>query len=206
MNAISRGMLCLAALSCAGCLTSSPETLSFNSLERPVPSDAPPASRAAPGHVRESTPADPEFPCAPEQGFALGAAGAGDDGLCEGPDQRAFAAAYQSGRSLFLSRLEVEQIKAALIAAQRDLWSLKNKRLIANSGLLSASTSVEERRRIKAATQALDTEKAKLDASITAMRAALVEAEADVSAKKLALTGAANAAQERAEDPLQASF
>ncbi|MBY0423732.1 MAG: hypothetical protein K2Q06_15615, partial [Parvularculaceae bacterium] len=145
-----------------------------------------PAASHAASHAAEPAPA--EAACAPEQGFALGAAGARDDGLCVGPEAAAFASAYQRGRDLFLSRFEVEQTKAAILAAQRDLWRVKNTGLVARSGLLSAASSVDERRRARATAVSLEAEEARLEAAIVALEAALAKAEGDVAARKLALT------------------
>lgn len=179
----------LTAILAAGCVSAAPPSgFGFAGSETAI---APPASEA----VLEAASVEISGPtisdrlrglCAPDAAFALGASGSKDDGLCTGEVAAAFDEAYARGAALFAARVEVEQIKAEISAAQRELWAVKRKASMSISSIAALSGRSDDRRALKADNDALAAESARLAAAVSSLQDALRRAEADVRDRQTA--------------------
>lgn len=178
MRALSVSLIILTSTGCAATLPTS--RLGFAGAETIMASAAPQDEALEPAPTGASITDRLAELCAPETGFAQGAAGAPDEGLCTGEYATAFEAAYAHGAQLFAARVEVEQVKAEISAAQRDLWAVRRKMSLSKSGFAALSGRADDRRAAKAQEDALAADDAKLSAGIAALQAALLRAEADI--------------------------
>ncbi len=186
MRALSILLFCLPALGCAATLA--PALQGFSGSETIVPlaeAERPAAAPEAAGSA--ATLADRlAVLCGPENGYALGAAGAKDDGLCTGEAAAAFFVAYAEGAALFSARVEVEQVKAEISAAQRELWAIRRTIALSPSNIASLSGRSDDRRTTRAEKDALAAEESRLAAGVVALQSALARIEAEVRAREAA--------------------
>lgn len=186
MRALSASLIGLFAAGCSA--TAGPSMQSFSGSET---TSLVLASNAAPeaqeDAVAPATLTDRLLTlCGPENGFALGAAGAKDDGLCTGENAAAFASAYAEGAALFAARVEVQQVKAEISAAQRELWTIKRKRTVFSANVATLSGRPDDRRTEKADRELLAAEEARLIAAIDALQKALAGVESEVRRREAA--------------------
>lgn len=198
----------LTAILAAGCASAAPPSgFSFSGAET---TSAPPASEAVlgapPVEIAGPTISDHlRGLCAPDAAFALGASGSKDDGLCTGEVSAAFSEAYARGAMLFAARVEVEQIKAEISAAQRELWAVKRNASMSTSGMAALSGRSDDRRALKADKDALAAESARLAAAVSSLQDALLRAEADVRARQTAGLAANTASAPEQDAPVAAT-
>lgn len=185
MRVLSASLVLVCAAGCASDLPTSP--LGFSGVE--TNSAAPQLAQAAtpePAAVAASITDRLADLCAPENGYAQGAAGAKNEGLCTGEYAAGFDAAYAAGAALFAARVDVEQVKAEISAAQRELWALRRNISLSQSGFSALSGRIGDRRAVRDEAQGLAAEDARLSAGIAALQAALARAEADIRRREAA--------------------
>jgi hypothetical protein len=184
MRALSVSLIILSSAGCVSNLT--PPRMGFAGAETFSSPASSHDEAIEPAALRASISDHLAELCAPETGFAQGAAGAEDEGLCTGDYAPAYEAAYAHGAQLFAARVEVEQVKAEISAAQRELWALRRKMSLSKSGFSALSGRADDRRAAKAEEGALAADDAKFSASIAALQAALLRAEADIRRREAA--------------------
>lgn len=122
--------------------------------------------------------------CTAEHGFAQGAAGEKDEGLCTGDYAAGFREGYAKGAKLFAARLEVEQLRAEIAAAQRDLWTARGDLKTTEVNLASLALSSDRRALLKAERASRIAAGKRLEAELAALQQELVKAEAAAEAAK----------------------
>lgn len=192
----------LLTLFLSGCVSISDERLGLNG----APSAAPDRPGPGAGDVYLDPATDPAVAltehllsqCTAEHGFALGASGAKDQGLCTGEYAAAFGDAFARGADLFNARLEVEQVKAELAALQRDLWIARGDVKTTEVNLASLALSSDRRAVLKAERSARMAAEERLVEELAALKKKLAEAE-DAVARRSATAGLQTAPDSKEE-------
>ena len=83
--------------------------------------------------------------CEPSKGYALGARGGYYHGVCVGPDEPAFVAAYEAGRQLYDYERAVASISAQIRQAHYDLTALEHDIAATETTLVSSGPTAMER-------------------------------------------------------------
>lgn len=207
MRALSALLACLVAAGCT--VAGTPVRLGFAGSEMVLPAPAragatPVADVAVRGENVAATRNLTEL-CAPEIGFAQGAAGATDAGLCAGDQAAAYAAAYSNGAALFAARVEAAQIRAEISATQRELWSVKRLASMPATALSALSGRTDARREAKSEKAALLQEDLRLSVALEGLQRALIAAESDIREREaVGWTAAAASVTAEASAPIAA--
>lgn len=182
MRALSALLACLVAAGCAA--AGAPVRLGFDGSEMVMPAQAhagaTPIAKVPVQGAGVAPTNDLTELCAPEIGFAQGAAGATDAGLCAADQAAAYAAAYSSGAALFAARVEAAQIRAEISATQRELWSVKRLASMPATALTALSGRTDVRREAKSEKAALLQEDLRLSEVLERLQRALIAAESDI--------------------------
>lgn len=125
--------------------------------------------------------------CTSENGFALGASGEKDQGLCTGELAAEFATAFARGAELYRVRLEVEQVKVEIAAAQRELWTARREVKALDVSLNSVFSPADRRAMLKTARAGREADEARLTTELARLQARLAAAEATERSRRAML-------------------
>ena len=107
--------------------------------------------------------------CQPGNGYALGARGGAYNGVCAGPQEAGFIAAYESGRELHALERRVAGIEADIRLAHGDLDALAEDIAVAEADLVASDTPHEDRVLLLAKVKRLSEERGNIETAIIAL-------------------------------------
>ncbi len=120
--------------------------------------------------------------CQPAKGFSVGAGGGRYHGVCNGPEEGAFVAAYQSGNQLYVLERAVSSAANRLAYAEKHLAELRHDIDHAELALVSPKTPHVERVDILVELKNLRDEHERVAASLGGLAADQERAEDDLAA------------------------
>ena len=118
--------------------------------------------------------------CQPSRAFAIGADGQRYHGVCAGPGEAAFTAAYQAGRQLFDLERQVAEIEDDIRQARADLRNVEQYITDAEAGLIAPETTVEDRVQLVADLKTYSEDKGNIETAIVALNRDQVRAEREL--------------------------
>ena len=118
--------------------------------------------------------------CKPTRGFSEGVRGGGYYGVCTGPEQYEFSAAYQAGRQLYLLERTAEAIAADIRQAQYDLHDVKHRITRTETALITPDTPGPERIKLLADLKGLSEEKGAIELSLIGLNREHASAQEDL--------------------------
>ncbi|PQA87761.1 DUF2799 domain-containing protein [Hyphococcus luteus] len=108
--------------------------------------------------------------CQPSNGFAVGSRGGHYYGVCNGPEEGAFTAAYQQGNQLYALESDVARTSAALDEAHARYENIEHRISHAEVALVSPETPHAERLDILADIKNMQEEKRRIEHSFRPLR------------------------------------
>ncbi len=118
--------------------------------------------------------------CEPSRGFAVGSGGQTYHGVCSGPGEAEFSAAYQAGRQLFEMERQVANIEDDIRNARSDLRDVEQYIADAEAGLIAPDTTVEDRVQFVADLKTFSEDKGNIETAIVALNRDQVRAEREL--------------------------
>lgn len=119
--------------------------------------------------------------CRPSNGYALGARGGVYNGVCAGPEEHDFAAAYQAGRQLYTLERRVAGIAADISKAHYDLDAIDDDIAYAEAALIAPETPHPERLVILKDIKRMAEERGNIETAIVALNRDHVRAEEELA-------------------------
>lgn len=118
--------------------------------------------------------------CQPANGFAAGERGAAFSNVCPGHLQRAFHAAYQDGRQLYLAKAEIDDLNRAIVQREGRLREVKSELAGIAAGMLDNESTTADRAAMLITAKDLAQEQGRLESQIEEL-----QAEAAVKSERL---------------------
>lgn len=107
--------------------------------------------------------------CEPSNGYAVGSHGGAYYGVCAGPDERDFLAAYETGRQLYVLQSEVASINAQIHKAHNDLRAVEHTIADTEIAIISPGYTPKERIQLLADLRQLSEDKGSIETAIIAL-------------------------------------
>lgn len=123
-----------------------------------------------------------ELYCQPSNGYAMGSRGAQYHGVCRGASERAFLAAFETGRQLFVLESNVAAISAEIRQAHHDMRHVERSITDTEVALVSPGYSAEERLGLLADLKNYSEKKGNIETAIIALNRDQVRAEDELAA------------------------
>jgi len=120
--------------------------------------------------------------CRASNGYAVGARGGAYQGVCTGPEEEEFLAAYETGRHLYGLRSTVASIGGQIKQAQYDLRNVENHIAETEVSLVAPGYTAHERLTLLAELKTLSEEKGNIETALVALHRDHVRAQEDLSA------------------------
>ncbi len=119
--------------------------------------------------------------CQPPNGYALGARGGAYLGVCSGPEEREFVAAFESGRQLYALENAVASAEAQINKAQYDLHEVDKQITHTEVTLIAPGTPAEQRLRMLADLKHLSERKGNIETALIALNRDHVRAQEELA-------------------------
>ena len=119
--------------------------------------------------------------CQPSNGYAIGSRGGVYNGVCTGPEEYDFVAAYEAGRRLYTLEREVGVIAADIQKAHYDLDEIDEDIAFAEAELIAPETPHPERVIILKDIKRLSEERGNIETAIIALNRDHVRAQEELT-------------------------
>ncbi len=119
--------------------------------------------------------------CQPSNGYALGARGGAYSGVCSGPEEREFTAAFEAGRQLYLLEGAVASTRAQIQKAHYDLREVENQITHTEVTLIAPGTPAAERLHMLAELKHLSERKGNIETALIALNRDQVRAQDELA-------------------------
>ena len=119
--------------------------------------------------------------CRPSNAYALGTRGGVYHGVCAGPEEREFVAAFESGRQLYSLTNAVASARTQIHEAQYDLAQVKKQITHTEVSLIAPATPAAERLHLLADLKHLSERKGNIETAIAALNRDHVRAQQELS-------------------------
>lgn len=123
-----------------------------------------------------------ELYCEPSNGYAVGAGGGAYYGVCTGPREAAFMAAYETGRHLYHLESAVAALAAEIREARINLADVEHRIAHTETALISPGTPHMSRLELLAELKHLSEEKGNIETALIALSRDQARAEDDLAA------------------------
>ncbi len=120
--------------------------------------------------------------CRPSNGYSVGTRGGAYYGVCTGPDELAFLAAYETGRQLYGLQSTVSSIGGQIRQAQYDLRNVEHQIAETEVALVSPGHTAHERLTMLAELKTLSEEKGNIETALVALHRDHARAQQDLAA------------------------
>ena len=107
--------------------------------------------------------------CRPSNGYSVGSRGGFYHGVCVGPEEHDFLAAYETGRQLYDLKAEVASIGGQIHQAQYDLRNVESRIAETEVALISPGYNAHERLTLLAEVKTLSEEKGSIETALLAL-------------------------------------
>ena len=119
--------------------------------------------------------------CRPANGYTLGSRGGAYSGVCAGPEEHEFIAAFEAGRQLYSLTNAVASTETQIHEAQYDLAHVKKRITQTELGLLTPHMAAEERLQLLADLKDLSERKGNIETALIALNRDHVRAQQELS-------------------------
>ncbi len=119
--------------------------------------------------------------CQPSNGYAVGTRGGAYRGVCTGPGEHAFLAAYETGRQLYGLQSAVTSIGGQIRQAQYDLRDVESQIAETEVALVSPGHDAHERLVLLAELKTLSEEKGNIETALVALHRDHERAQLDLA-------------------------
>lgn len=107
--------------------------------------------------------------CRPSNGYSVGTRGGAYHGVCTGPSEHDFLAAYETGRQLYALQAEVTSIGGQIHQAQYDLRDVESRIAETEVALVSPGYTAHERLGLLAEIKTLSEEKGNIETALVVL-------------------------------------
>ncbi len=107
--------------------------------------------------------------CRPSNGYSVGTRGGAYHGVCTGPNELSFLAAYETGRELYGLQSAVASIGGQIRQAQYDLRNVEHRIAETEVALVSPGYTAHERLTLLAELKTLSEEKGNIETALVAL-------------------------------------
>lgn len=118
--------------------------------------------------------------CRPSNAYALGARGGAYHGVCAGPEEREFVAAFESGRQLYSLTNAVASAQTQIQEAQYDLVEVDKQITHTEVSLIAPATPAAERLHLLADLKHLSERKGNIETALIALNRDHVRAQEEL--------------------------
>lgn len=143
--------------------------------------------------------------CTASNAYSLGSRGGAYYGVCNGPEEREFLAAYQTGQQLFVLQRDVSSAARAIQQAHIDLRNIERDIAATESAMIDPLTPMVDRPGLLVDLKELSREKGRIETAIVTLNRDHVRAQETLAdyRDELAYNGAFAT---RVSEPTDASF
>ena len=128
--------------------------------------------------------------CKPNRAFEIGESGAGHDNVCPDGMQTQFTTAYREGRSLYLLRVDVQNLEHQIDHMESRMEQIKTELVSSGTAQLNPLLTPAERIELAAHTQRLTEERHRLKKELPHVRSELTRKQVELDGLRQSLVSA----------------